>query len=79
MNISEKSQAQDIIDAENARIDSKEQSYQNMQFGKKRVLDLNKNFQDRTTAFNWIVAVFFITLAFIIFLSYLDNLFPGFH
>ena len=69
MNVSGQNQAQDIIDAENARIDAKEQSYQNMQFGKKRVLELNTNFQNRTTAFNWIVMIFFITLAFIIFFT----------
>jgi hypothetical protein len=77
--VSGQNQAQDIIDAENARIDAKEQSYQNMQFGKKRVLELNTNFQQRTTAFNWIVVIFFITLAFIIFLLYLDRIVPGIH
>ena len=79
MNVAGQNQAQNIIDAENARIDAKEQSYQNMQFGKKRVLELNANFQNRTTAFNWIVVIFFITLAFIIFLLYLDRIVPGIH
>ena len=66
--------SQDIVAAENARIQEKEQSLQNLQFGKKRILDLNKNFQERTTAFNWIFIVIFSTLAFMILLFY----FPGF-
>ena len=69
--------SQDIVAAENARIQEKEQSLQNLQFGKKRVLDLNKNFQERTTAFNWIFIVFFSTLAFMILLFYLNTFIYG--
>ena len=69
--------SQDIVAAENARIQEKEQSLQNLQFGKKRVLDLNKNFQERKTAFNWIFIVIFSTLAFMILLFYLNTVIYG--
>jgi len=69
--------SQDIVAAENARIQEKEQSLQNLQFGKKRVLDLNKNFQERTTALNWIFIVIFSTLAFMILLFYLNTVIYG--
>ena len=36
---------QDIINAENVRLNEKEQSFNNLQFGKQRILELNKNFQ----------------------------------
>ena len=51
--------AQNIIDAEITRIDEKGQSLNNIQFGKQRALDLNKNFEDRTTAFNQIFIIIF--------------------
>ena len=69
---------QEIIDAEGVRLNEKEQSFNNLQFGKQRVLELNKNFQERTTAFNWIFTVFFSTLAFVILLFYLNTVIYGF-
>ena len=68
---------QDIINAESIRLNEKEQSFNNLQFGKQRVLELNKNFQERTTAFNWIFTVFFSTLAFMILLFYLNTVIYG--
>ena len=75
--LSSQSQTQEIIDAENARISSKEQAYQNMQFGKQRVVQLNQNFQERTSAFNQIIVVFFITLAFTVCFMFLKSTIPG--
>ena len=69
--------SEDIVNAENARINEKYQSLQNLQFGKQRILELNKNFQERTTAFNLIIITFFITLAIIIFLLFLGKMFYG--
>lgn len=69
--------SEDIVDAENARINEKYQSLQNLQFGKQRILELNKNFQERTTAFNLIIITFFITLAIIILLLFLGKMFYG--
>jgi hypothetical protein len=69
--------SEDIVDAENARINEKYQSLQNLQFGKQRILELNKNFQERTTAFNLIIITFFITLAIIILLLFLSKMFYG--
>lgn len=69
-------QIQGIVNAEIARLNEKEQSYDNLQFGQQRVLELNRNFQERTAAFNWIIVVFFITLAIAIFLLFLDRSFP---
>ena len=65
--------AQNIIDAEITRIDEKGQSLNNIQFGKQRALDLNKNFEDRTTAFNQIFIIIFSTLALIILLIFLKK------
>lgn len=69
--------SEDIVNAENARINEKYQSLQNLQFGKQRILQLNKNFQERTTAFNLIIITFFITLAIIILLLFLGRMFYG--
>jgi len=69
--------SEDIVNAENARINEKYQSIQNLQFGKQRILQLNKNFQERTTAFNLIIITFFITLAIIILLLFLGRMFYG--
>jgi len=71
-------QVQEIIDAENARLDAKEQSYQNMQFGKQRILQMNQNYQERTTFFNQMLFCVFITLTLTVFLIYINKLFPGF-
>ena len=54
-------QVQDILNAENERLNEKEQAYENLKFGQQRVLELNRNFQERTAAFNWIIVAFFIT------------------
>ena len=35
-----------------------------------------ENFQERTIAFNWIILVFFTTLAFVLFLFYLKHFYP---
>ena len=75
--LSSQNQTQSIIDDENTMIDAKEETYQNIEFGKERVLQLNQNFQERTTAFNWIVSIFFITLAFVVFLLFLKKIIPG--
>jgi hypothetical protein len=69
--------SEDIVNAENARINEKYQSLQNLQFGKQRILELNKNFQERTTAFNLIIITFFITLAIIILLLFFGKMFYG--
>jgi hypothetical protein len=71
-------QIQEIIDAENARLDAKEQSYQNMEFGKHRILQLNQNYQERTTFFNRILFSIFITLTFTVLLMYLNKIFPDY-
>ena len=68
----------DMIQAENSRLDAKEQSYQNMQFGKQRVLQLNQNFQERTSFFNWILFVLFLTFIFTVICLYLGNTFPDY-
>lgn len=68
----------DMIQAENARLDAKEQSYQNMQFGKQRVLQLNQNFQERTSFFNWILFVLFLTFILTVIFLYLGNTFPDY-
>ena len=71
-------QVQEIIDAENARLDAKEQSYQNMQYGKQRILQLNQNYQARTSYFNRIMFFVFIFLFLTVVLIYLKSIFPVF-
>ena len=68
----------DMIDAEKARIEAKEQSYQNMEFGKQRVLELNQNFQERTTFFNWILFVFFFSIILSSTCFYLNTAYPDY-
>ena len=67
-----------MIDAENARIEAKEQSYQNMEFGKQRVFQLNQNLQERTTFFNWILFVFFFSIILSSTCFYLNTLYPDY-
>jgi len=67
----------DIMNAENSRLDEKTQTYQNLEFGHKRVLQLNQNFQKRTEAFNWILVVLFLTLAVAVFILFFNKIFPG--
>jgi len=71
-------QIQQIINAENARIDAKQQSYQNMQFGQQRILQLNQNYQERTTFFNHILLVLFLTIVFTVILIFLNRNYSGF-
>jgi len=77
-NINDSLHLDDMIQAENSRLDAKEQSYQNMQFGKKRVLELNQNFQERTSFFNGILFVLFMTFILTVICLYLGNTFPDY-
>jgi hypothetical protein len=77
ININSLKQVNKIVNAENARLNEKDQTYQNLQFGEKRMLDLNTNFQKRTAAFNWILLCLFVVLASMVFLLFLNKKIPG--
>jgi hypothetical protein len=68
----------DIINAETARLDAKEQTYQNVQFNKQRLLQLNQNYQDRTSFFNSILFILVLTFSLVVMMLYLNKSFPDY-
>ena len=68
----------DIINAETARLDAKEQTYQNIQFNKQRLLQLNQNYQNRTSFFNWILFILVLTFSLVVMMLYLNKSFPDY-
>ena len=68
----------DIINAETARLDAKEQTYQNIQFNKQRLLQLNQNYQERTSFFNWILFILVLTFSLVVMMLYLNKSFPDY-
>ena len=70
-------QSQDIVEAENKIMDTKEQTYQNPESDEQQSMESNPNSQERRFAFNKIILICILTLAFILFLSYLKTIFPS--
>jgi hypothetical protein len=71
-------QSQDIADTENTEtIDTNEQTNQNPESDEQPSTESNSNLQDKTGAFHRIILIFILTLAFILFLSYLKTIFPS--
>jgi len=68
----------DIINAETARLDAKEQTYQNVQFNKQRLLQLNQNYQNRTSFFNSILFILVLTFSLVVMMLYLNKSFPDY-
>ena len=70
-------QSQDIVEAENTTIDTNEQTNQKPESDKQQSTESNPNSQERRVAFNKIFFICILTLAFILFLSYLKTIFPS--
>jgi len=69
--------SQDIIDTENTTMVANEQINQNPESDEQPSTESNSNLQNKTGAFHRIILVFILTLAFILFLSYLKTIFPS--
>lgn len=67
-----------IIENENTRLDEKQKVVNNMKFEQERVIQMNRNLQQRTVAFNQIIIVVFVSLAIMIGILFLGRFIPGF-
>ena len=67
-----------IIQNENKRIEEKKQTVDNMKFEQQRVIQLNRNLQERTAAFNQILIIIFISLAIMVVIIFIGRFFPVF-
>lgn len=67
-----------IIQNENKRIEEKKQAVDNMKFEQQRIIQLNRNLQERTAAFNQILIIIFISLAIMVVIIFIGRFFPGF-
>jgi len=66
-----------IIQNENTRLDDKTKAVQNMQFEQERMIQMNKNLQERTAAFNQILVVIFLSLAIMVIILSIGRFTPG--
>lgn len=67
-----------IINNENTRLDEKQKAVNNMKFEQERVIQMNRNMQQRTAAFNQILIVLFVSLAIMIIIIFIGRFVPFF-
>jgi hypothetical protein len=67
-----------IIQNENTRLDEKQKAVNNMKFEQERVIQMNRNLQQRTAAFNQIIIIVFVSLAIMVVVLFLGRFIPGF-
>lgn len=67
-----------IINNENTRLDEKQKTINNMKFEQERVIQMNRNMQERTAAFNQILIILFISLAIMVIIIFIGRFVPFF-
>lgn len=67
-----------IIQNENTRLDNKQIAVNNMKFEQERIIQMNRNLQERTAAFNQILIIIFVSLAIMIIVLSIGRFVPGF-
>lgn len=67
-----------IIQNENIRLDQKKLAVNNMKFEQERIIQMNRNLQERTAAFNQIIIIIFFTLAIVVAIIFVGRFVPGY-